>query len=274
MQKRWPTIAVPVMHGCVLMLPILLGSLLRPHDETFTSSIWVTAFSIELVLYAIGTVFVIFMLVSDRAVTVHKTAASVDPLSGMFNRRGFAEACNARDRARGRRRPAGDGDDFRHRSFQGHQRPLRPSRGRRNPQTVLHRRGQQPAHQRSVGTDRRRGVRGTAAVFAGRGRDRGRARARSVRGVRTSSARKARSIPPSASASPAGRRAPNSRCCWRRPIPRSIRPSAAAATASRPPKSCRCRWRTGGARPRALRRPPARRSAARRASDLTVNSAR
>jgi diguanylate cyclase (GGDEF)-like protein len=94
MQKRWPTIAVPVMHGCVLMLPILLGTLLRPHDETFTSSVWVTAFSIELVLYAIGTVFVIFMLVSDRAVTVHKTAASVDPLSGMLNRRGFSEASN------------------------------------------------------------------------------------------------------------------------------------------------------------------------------------
>jgi len=37
---------------------------------------------------------VIFMLVSDRAVTVHKTAASVDPLSGMLNRRGFTEACN------------------------------------------------------------------------------------------------------------------------------------------------------------------------------------
>ena len=93
MQKRWPTIAVPVMHGCVLMLPILLGGLLRPHDETFASSIWVTAFSIELMLYAIGTVFVIFVLVSDRAVTVHKTAASVDPLSGMLNRRGFSEAC-------------------------------------------------------------------------------------------------------------------------------------------------------------------------------------
>src|SRR6476661_8196306 len=94
MHSRWPTIAVPVLHGAVLMLPILLGDLLRAHDETFSSSVWVTAFSIELVLYAIGTVFVIFMLVSDRAVTVHKTAASIDPLSGMFNRRGFAEACS------------------------------------------------------------------------------------------------------------------------------------------------------------------------------------
>ena len=44
-------------------------------------------------LYAIGTVFVIFMLVSERTVTAHKTAASIDPLTGMFNRRGFSEAC-------------------------------------------------------------------------------------------------------------------------------------------------------------------------------------
>ena len=92
LQRRWPAIVVPVLHGFVLMLPILLGGLLRPHDEAFASSIWVTVFSIELVLYAVATVFVIFMLVSERVVTAHKTAASTDPLTGMFNRRGFAEA--------------------------------------------------------------------------------------------------------------------------------------------------------------------------------------
>jgi len=93
LQRRWPAIAVPVLHGFVLMLPILLGDILRPWDEKFASSIWVTMFSIELVLYAVGTVFVIFMLVSERTVTAHKNAASVDPLTGLFNRRGFAEAC-------------------------------------------------------------------------------------------------------------------------------------------------------------------------------------
>ena len=92
MQKRWPAIAVPVLHGFVLMLPILLGDLLHPNDAMFAGSIWVTVFAIELVLYAIGTVFVIFMLVSERTVTLHKNAASMDPLTGMFNRRGFAEA--------------------------------------------------------------------------------------------------------------------------------------------------------------------------------------
>jgi diguanylate cyclase (GGDEF)-like protein len=93
LQRRWPAVTVPVLHGFVLMLPILLGDLLHPHDKPFGGSIWVTLFAVELVLYAVGTVFLIFMLVSERAVTVHKTAASVDPLTSMFNRRGFAEAC-------------------------------------------------------------------------------------------------------------------------------------------------------------------------------------
>jgi diguanylate cyclase (GGDEF)-like protein len=93
LKQRWPAIAIPVLHGCVLMAPILLGDILHPAGEKFGSSVWVTVFSIELVLYAVGTVFVIFMLVSDRTVTAHKTAASMDPLTGMLNRRGFAEAC-------------------------------------------------------------------------------------------------------------------------------------------------------------------------------------
>jgi diguanylate cyclase (GGDEF)-like protein len=94
LKRRWPAIAVPVLHGFVLMLPIVLGDLLRPDDDKFTSSIWVTIFSIELVLYAVGTVFVIFMLVSERRVSTHRTAAAMDPLTAMFNRRGFAEACS------------------------------------------------------------------------------------------------------------------------------------------------------------------------------------
>ncbi|WP_439403308.1 diguanylate cyclase [Bradyrhizobium sp. DASA03068] len=92
-QRRWPAFVMPVMHGCVLMLPIVIGSVLRPHDAGFSSSIWVTVFTVELILYAVGTVFVIFMLVSERTVTAHRTAASTDPLTGMLNRRGFSEAC-------------------------------------------------------------------------------------------------------------------------------------------------------------------------------------
>ncbi|CAN5305372.1 GGDEF domain-containing protein [soil metagenome] len=92
MLRRWPTIIVPLLHGLVLMLPILLGDLLYHGNGNFAGSAWVTAFAVELVLYAVGTVFVIFMLVTERTVSTHKAAASCDPLTGMFNRRGFAEA--------------------------------------------------------------------------------------------------------------------------------------------------------------------------------------
>lgn len=92
LQRRWPTVVVPLLHGFVLMLPILLGDVLHAEKQDFTASIWVTTFTIELVLYAVGTVFVIFMLVSERTVRAHKAAASCDPLTGIFNRRGFAEA--------------------------------------------------------------------------------------------------------------------------------------------------------------------------------------
>jgi len=92
LQKRWPALIVPAMHGFVLMLPILLGNVLRDSSGAFAAA-WVTIFSIELVLYAVGTVFVIFMLVSERIVSAHKRAATTDPLTGLLNRRGFAEAC-------------------------------------------------------------------------------------------------------------------------------------------------------------------------------------
>ena len=91
-QRRWPTLLVPVLHGFVLMLPILLENVLRASGSSFGANVWVPIFAFELVLYAVGTVFIIFMLVSDRAVQAHKAAAAVDPLTGMFNRRGFAEA--------------------------------------------------------------------------------------------------------------------------------------------------------------------------------------
>jgi diguanylate cyclase (GGDEF)-like protein len=93
LHKRWPALIVPAMHGFVLMLPILLGNVLREADGAFATA-WVTIFSIELVLYAVGTVFVIFMLVSERVVSAHKRAATTDPLTGVYNRRGFAEACS------------------------------------------------------------------------------------------------------------------------------------------------------------------------------------
>jgi len=93
MRSRWPALVIPVLHGTVLMVPIALGGLLSSHDDAFrANSVWVMIFAIELMLYAVGTVFIIFMMVSDRVVRAHKAAASIDPLTGLLNRRGFSEA--------------------------------------------------------------------------------------------------------------------------------------------------------------------------------------
>jgi len=106
LHSRWPALAIPAMHGFVLMLPILVGDFLGVDGGALNvRSGWVAAFAIELVLYAVGTVFIIFMLVSERTVKAHKTAASIDPLTGLFNRRGFSELTGrmiTREQAAGR----------------------------------------------------------------------------------------------------------------------------------------------------------------------------
>ena len=91
LQKGWPALAVPLLHATVLLLPILIGDFVGSKSSS-GHTIWATVFAIELVLYAVGTVFVIFMLVSERTVRLHKVASLTDPLTGMFNRRGFADA--------------------------------------------------------------------------------------------------------------------------------------------------------------------------------------
>jgi diguanylate cyclase (GGDEF)-like protein len=90
LRRRWPAAVVPLLHGFALLLPVAIGELLPSADDI--GDLWAALVAIELVLYAIGTVFIIVMLVSENAVRVHKAAAETDPLTGLLNRRGFAEA--------------------------------------------------------------------------------------------------------------------------------------------------------------------------------------
>jgi diguanylate cyclase (GGDEF)-like protein len=93
MRARWPALIVPLLHGAVLMLPIIISDVLHAQGMAANMhGLWIAAFAAELVLYAVGTVFIIFILVSERVVAAHKTAASMDPLTGLLNRRGFGEA--------------------------------------------------------------------------------------------------------------------------------------------------------------------------------------
>jgi diguanylate cyclase (GGDEF)-like protein len=46
-------------------------------------------FALEVMLYVVGTAFIVLVLSQERAVRVHKDAASTDDLTGVLNRRGF-----------------------------------------------------------------------------------------------------------------------------------------------------------------------------------------
>lgn len=91
LRPRWGAVVMPVFHASILMMPVVIGEWLRSSGGAVDGT-WVVVFAIELVLYAIGTVFIIFMLCAERAISVHKSAALRDPLTGLLNRRGFSEA--------------------------------------------------------------------------------------------------------------------------------------------------------------------------------------
>jgi diguanylate cyclase (GGDEF)-like protein len=89
----WPAIVVPILHGAVLMMPILIGEYLESDLGLIGArNIWAVLFAMELVLYSVGTVCIIFMLAAERAVSFHKTVALHDPLTGLLNRLGFCKA--------------------------------------------------------------------------------------------------------------------------------------------------------------------------------------
>jgi diguanylate cyclase (GGDEF)-like protein len=91
--RRWLAIFVPMLHGAVFLLPIPLASVL-PADGGIVAlaSGWVAVFALETMLYVVGTAFIVLALAKERTVHVHKAAALTDPMTGLFNRRGFMEA--------------------------------------------------------------------------------------------------------------------------------------------------------------------------------------
>ena len=53
---------------------------------------WIAVFALETMLYVVGTAFIVLVLTKERAVRIHKDAASTDELTGVLNRRGFLAA--------------------------------------------------------------------------------------------------------------------------------------------------------------------------------------
>ena len=67
---------------------------------------WLTVLSFEALLFTIAIAFILLAMAKERTELLHKTAALVDPLTGLPNRRAFLEG-GARARATHRRRSRG-----------------------------------------------------------------------------------------------------------------------------------------------------------------------
>jgi diguanylate cyclase (GGDEF)-like protein len=92
--RRWPAAFAPMLHGAIFLFPVALATLSQSGDDA-THDVargWLAVFAIEILLYIVGTAFIVLILAKDRTVHGYKMAAATDPLTGLLNRRGFFEA--------------------------------------------------------------------------------------------------------------------------------------------------------------------------------------
>jgi len=93
LRRRWPTVCVPMLHGAVFLLPILLTSLLPAEGGSFSlASGWISVFALESMLYVVGAAFIILVLAKEHSLGMQRDAALTDELTGALNRRGFFAA--------------------------------------------------------------------------------------------------------------------------------------------------------------------------------------
>src|SRR5829696_2595433 len=104
--SRWPAIFILFAHGALFLLRTPMARMLpwSPTNEVF-GSVWLTVMSFEALLFTIAIAFIQLAMAKERTEFRHKTAAMVDPLTGIANRRSFLEevvALSKRQEAEGR----------------------------------------------------------------------------------------------------------------------------------------------------------------------------
>jgi predicted signal transduction protein with EAL and GGDEF domain len=90
--SRWPAIFLLFAHGALFLLRTPLSQILpwSPTHQVF-DSVWLSVLSFEALLFTIAIAFILLAMAKERTELRHKTAALVDPLTGIANRRAFLE---------------------------------------------------------------------------------------------------------------------------------------------------------------------------------------
>jgi diguanylate cyclase (GGDEF)-like protein len=91
--SRWPAIFMLFAHGALYLLRTPLGDLLPwlARNNPLLESVWLSALSFEALLFTIAIAFILLAMAKERAEYRHKTAAMIDPLTGISNRRAFLQ---------------------------------------------------------------------------------------------------------------------------------------------------------------------------------------
>jgi diguanylate cyclase (GGDEF)-like protein len=91
--SRWPAIFMLFAHGALYLLRTPLGAMLpwSPSGNQVFDSVWLTVLSFEALLFTIAIAFILLAMAKERTEHRHKTAALVDPLTGIANRRAFLQ---------------------------------------------------------------------------------------------------------------------------------------------------------------------------------------
>jgi diguanylate cyclase (GGDEF)-like protein len=91
--SRWPAIFMLFAHGALYLLRTPFGAMLpwSPTGDEVFESVWMTVLSFEALLFTISIAFILLAMAKERTEHRHKTAALVDPLTGIPNRRAFLQ---------------------------------------------------------------------------------------------------------------------------------------------------------------------------------------
>jgi diguanylate cyclase (GGDEF)-like protein len=94
--SRWPAIFMLFAHGSLFLLRTPLAAVLpwTPANGDVFDSVWLTVLSFEALLFTIAIAFILLAMAKERTEHRHKTAAMVDPLTGIANRRSFLQEGN------------------------------------------------------------------------------------------------------------------------------------------------------------------------------------
>ena len=87
LRSRTAAVVVPALHATIFLIP--LG--LRVFTPDVIAASWLTVFTLEMMIYAVGTAFIVLLMVKDHHVDIYRHAASTDFLTGLLNRRAFLE---------------------------------------------------------------------------------------------------------------------------------------------------------------------------------------